>query len=156
MSDCILWPASHVRKSGYGWVMYQGKVTYPHRMVMGFPNGQVGHICHDEAALRGECAGGPDCLHRRCVNPEHLRVMTAVENSEASPHTRVARKFNTHCVHGHEFTPENTIWESKGNGYRGRKCRECHYKRNRDAHARRKANEGVQEMSSIESSTEVV
>lgn len=131
MTDCILWPEDHVKPNGYGWLMLNGQVVYAHRMVMGFPDGQVGHLCHDRAAAAGECAGGPSCLHRRCVNPEHLAVMTAGENLAASPHNRVARKFDTHCSKGHEFTPENTIWESKGRGYRGRKCRECKRARER-------------------------
>jgi len=32
----------------------------------------------------------------------------------------------THCKHGHEFTPENTILENNG---RHRRCRTCHYAR---------------------------
>lgn len=132
MSDCILWPADHVKPNGYGWTTHEGKVVYAHRKVMGFPDGIVGHTCHDEAAARGECAGGSTCLHRRCVNLDHLKVMTQSENLEASPHTRVARKFATECSRGHEFTPENTIWESKGKGYRGRKCRTCRNDRARE------------------------
>jgi hypothetical protein len=27
----------------------------------------------------------------------------------------------THCVHGHEFTPENTLWREEG----WRNCRAC-------------------------------
>lgn len=36
-----------------------------------------------------------------------------------------ARK--THCKHGHEYTPENTMPQTKG----GRQCRECHRIRHR-------------------------
>ena len=132
MSDCVLWPADHIKPNGYGWTMYQGRVVYAHRLVMGFPDGQVGHVCHDEAARRGECTGGSTCLHRRCVNREHLAVQTAAQNLASSPNNRVARKFDLYCRKaGHAFTPENTIWESKGKGYRGRKCRACHNERMR-------------------------
>lgn len=41
-----------------------------------------------------------------------------------------AKAAQTHCVNGHEFTPENTITRSRG---RGRECREC-----RRAHDRRR------------------
>lgn len=129
--DCILWPADHIKPNGYGWLSFDGKVVYAHRWALGFPTGQVGHLCHDRAAAAGECAGGPTCIHRRCVNPEHLTVMTAGENLGASPLTRVARRYDTHCQRGHEFTPENTIWESKGRGYRGRRCRTCKRERER-------------------------
>lgn len=125
MTDCILWPEDHVKPNGYGWLSIKGEVVYAHRFVMGFPDGQVGHACHDRAAIAGECTGGKTCLHRRCVNPTHLVVQTAGENLEASPLTLVARKFATHCKRNHEFTPENTIWHRVGRGYFGRKCRAC-------------------------------
>lgn len=125
MSECILWPADHIKPNGYGWISVKGKLEYAHRFVMGLPDGQVGHACHDRAAAAGECAGGPTCLHRRCVNPDHLVVQTAAENLASSCNNLVARKFATTCQRGHDFTPENTIWESKGNGYVGRKCRTC-------------------------------
>lgn len=37
----------------------------------------------------------------------------------------------THCKHGHEFTPENIIWE---HGWR--RCRTCHNRRQRKRRAR--------------------
>lgn len=41
------------------------------------------------------------------------------------------RAATTHCVHGHEYTPENTLL----NGYGWRYCREC----NREAARRYQA-----------------
>lgn len=32
----------------------------------------------------------------------------------------------THCPHGHEFTPENTLWINRKTGERHRRCKECH------------------------------
>lgn len=48
------------------------------------------------------------CRNRTCVNPEHLRAVTPRENTLVglSPTADNARK--THCIRGHEFTPENT------------------------------------------------
>jgi len=31
----------------------------------------------------------------------------------------------THCIHGHEYTPENTIVKIRTNGLKQRNCRQC-------------------------------
>lgn len=31
----------------------------------------------------------------------------------------------THCVHGHEYTPENTLWRRQINGNPTRRCKTC-------------------------------
>jgi hypothetical protein len=43
------------------------------------PDGMtVEHDCHTQDL---SCIGGDSCLHRRCVNPDHLRLVTREENS---------------------------------------------------------------------------
>lgn len=54
------------------------------------------------------------CRNRKCVNPYHLEPVTNKENSFR------ARK--THCIKGHEFTPENTVIRYDG----GRRCKTCY------------------------------
>ena len=65
------------------------------------------------------------CLNRRCVNPRHLEaVTTQINNARAGALLPKA----THCVNGHEFTPENTYW-ARLRGRRVtpfRQCRTCH------------------------------
>jgi hypothetical protein len=82
----------------------------------------VDHICHNEAALRGECMGGNSCAHRGCVNPGHLRAVTTRENWASSPLTMSAmRKSRTHCIRNHPYDETNTKIRPDG----ARECREC-------------------------------
>lgn len=66
------------------------------------------------------------CRNRTCVNPDHLDVVTHQENCRRGyPLGLVAnwrkKRAQTHCVHGHEFTLENT-----GTNHGRRFCRACH------------------------------
>lgn len=82
----------------------------------------IDHACHDP----DDCTGGPSCPHRRCCNPAHLRASTVEANS--APDRQWTKARWTHCIHGHEFTPENTyVWP--GNGTRS--CRACDADRHR-------------------------
>jgi hypothetical protein len=114
--------------SGYGivWVgAPEGRrLRRAHRahyelMIGPIPEGMtLDHTCHNEDPT---CLGGPTCLHRRCVNLEHLEPKSRGANVNASPRSN-ARK--THCKWGHEFTPENTsVWRGH------RKCRACDRRR---------------------------
>lgn len=57
------------------------------------------------------------CRNRRCVNPDHLEPVTMKVNLQRGNNWQ---RDKTHCKHGHEFTPDNTVWRK---GFR--KCREC-------------------------------
>jgi len=73
------------------------------------------------------------CRNRACVNPKHLRVVTPRQNVlENSESITAKNRAKTHCIRGHEFTPENLIPRSSGH----RTCRACNNllqnKRNRE------------------------
>lgn len=105
--SCWLWTGS-LDTSGYGILRVGKKTTSAHRFAYEV---QVGLI-----------AGGMQldhlCCVRNCVNPAHLEQVTPEENM------RRVRERNTHCQHGHEFTPENTYWM--------RACRICQVERQRE------------------------
>jgi hypothetical protein len=57
------------------------------------------------------------CRNVVCVNPAHLEPVTRAENM------RRRSAAQTHCKHGHEFTPENTYYYWHGGRHRA--CRAC-------------------------------
>jgi hypothetical protein len=72
------------------------------------------------------------CRNRRCVNPDHLEVVTRGENVLRGDGDLARAARASHCKHGHEFTPENTHINAKG----WRCCRTCWRRRARESVAR--------------------
>lgn len=62
------------------------------------------------------------CRNTLCVNPDHLEAVTHKENllRGIGPTSINAKK--THCIHGHEYTPQNTDYKPNGT----RRCKTCH------------------------------
>ena len=124
---------------GYGMLSIDGKEGSTHRLSYKIFKGQIpkgriiDHKCHDPE----KCHGGPTCPHRRCVNPEHLELSTHKENTSKERSCRSLgsyewqakglaaslerRRLLTHCIRGHEFTPENTAISKRGQ----RGCKKC-------------------------------
>lgn len=69
------------------------------------------------------------CRVRRCCNPEHLEPVTNVENVMRGEGFAPKYATATHCVNGHEFTPENTRTRTRPEG--GRDCKACNTERAR-------------------------
>jgi hypothetical protein len=110
-TNCWLWVGA-VQTSGYGSVGIGNKRTaLVHRLSYEAHNGPI-----------------PDgltidhlCRNKTCVNPDHLEPVTLAEN------IRRAAAAITHCVHGHELTPENLLNRKDGK----RNCRTCANERRR-------------------------
>lgn len=67
------------------------------------------------------------CRNRACVNPEHLEPVTHHENIHRGEGLAAQNAQRTHCVNGHEFTPDNTYTRKRQGG--GRICKTCIYAR---------------------------
>ncbi len=108
-SSCWLWVGSMYR-NGYG--KYGRKGIMAHRI---FYTLFREHVPEDMALDHL-------CKVRRCVNPDHLEIVTLAENIRRGDSLWGLNSRKTHCKRGHEFTLKNTgVQRSDG----GRVCRKC-------------------------------
>lgn len=118
--SCWIWGASvtnssrpHLAPRWYGRFVINGKSDYAHRVSYKLFNGeipkkmQIDHICRNTL----------------CVNPKHLEVVTARENTVRGDAPNLLRKLRTktHCLNGHELSGENIRYSKTG-----RYCIICH------------------------------
>lgn len=61
------------------------------------------------------------CRNRKCVNPDHMEIVTQGTNVLRGYTLAGMNARKTHCKNGHEFTPENTRIRRHG----WRECRQC-------------------------------
>lgn len=91
-------------------------------MVGPIPKGLcVDHVCHNEDP---SCKGGA-CRHRRCVNPDHLRLATMRENILAGRSPSAVNARARECIRGHPLMDENLRTGTDSKGRVVRACREC-------------------------------
>lgn len=108
------WWSGGLTRGGYGQLRHRGATgRYAHREMYFVTHGT--HLVPDDVVMHL-------CDNPSCINPEHLRLGTNLENIRdmlAKGRHGNARK--TACCHGHPFTPRNTRVELSGR----RQCREC-------------------------------
>lgn len=92
--------------NGYGRIQrqYVHRIAYEHAKGPIPPRLDIDHLCRV----------------RNCINPDHLEAVTRRENLLRGETLTAWHAAKTHCIHGHEYTPENT-----GRTAGGRFCRAC-------------------------------
>ncbi len=122
-SECWEWLGA--KSDGYGRLKVDGRACRAHRFAYELLVGPI----PDEMTLDHLCR------NRACVNPAHLEIVTNKDNVLRGEGVTAENAIKTHCVHGHEFTDENTYVIKTGPKAGGRECRTCHRERKRDADA---------------------
>lgn len=123
VTGCWEWIAA-LDGHGYGVINFNNSAHKAYRIAYKIfigdipTNMQLDHDCHNKDTT---CLGGNSCIHRRCVNPDHLKVVTQRINllNGKGPAAINARK--TSCNRGHELTFDNVYVYPNGK----RKCIVC-------------------------------
>lgn len=113
-SGCVLWLGA-VNNHGYGVLGRTGRNRFAHRVAWRLANGPIpdgSHVCHK-------------CDVPSCIKPSHLFIGSAKHNiADCVAKGRHFWAAKTHCPHGHEYTPENTVVRKRASGT-FRRCLAC-------------------------------
>jgi hypothetical protein len=130
-TGCWLW-IGHFNATEYGQISYQGKMWRAHRLIYLF---EMGHLPESSRGPKADTVVLDHiCNERSCVNPRHLCITTARDNTLSLHSNTTARKnsLKTACPKGHVYN------YTYPDGRRG--CSECRiasakvsYYRNRGA-----------------------
>jgi hypothetical protein len=111
-----------ITNNGYSRIRVNDKNIQAHRWAWELVNGQI----PDEFVI------DHICRNRKCVLPEHLRMVTQQKNIMAGLHNIDNR---SHCNQGHPFVKENIMIRKSGK----RECAECNRIRARTNYAKKVA-----------------
>lgn len=110
VENCWQWIGA-VNNNGYGRIRAGGRNTQAHRYAYELRRGpipdglQIDHLCKNPT----------------CVNPDHLEVVTLVENVMRGTSRAADNARKTHCHRGHPLSGENLSLREDGT----RHCRTC-------------------------------
>jgi hypothetical protein len=123
-TGCIEW-TGRVGHKGYAQIRVGDRRPVAHRVAWELERGPI-----PEGMVIDHL-----CRNRRCINVDHLEVVTPQENTLRG-NTRAAYFVGREtCEHGHPWTPENTYKRKAG----GRECKACNLIRGKAAREARRA-----------------
>lgn len=113
-TPCWTW-AAHSIRGGYGTIAWKNRATGVHRLLYAWlvgpvPLGPIGLVPEIDHL----------CRNRACCNPAHLELVTRQENVLRGESMAARNAKKTHCKRGHEFSPDNSVYKS-----RGWQCKTC-------------------------------
>jgi hypothetical protein len=123
-TECWEWGGER-NENGYGRTHRGGRYIGAHRAVYELLVGPI----PEGLVLDHLCRNPP------CVNPAHLEPVTNKTNILRGVGVGAVNAQKTHCIRGHEFTPENIRWIAPNwpGGAERRACRTCRREKNREA-----------------------
>jgi hypothetical protein len=132
---CWEWTSSTITDENYAMTWWDGRMRMAHRAIYEILVGEIpADLTLDHLCCSPEwCSGGVECMHRRCVNPDHLTPASGRDNTLRGNGIAARHARRTECSKGHPFDAENTAVRSGG----GRRCRTCQREATRASEARR-------------------
>jgi hypothetical protein len=115
-TGCWLW-AGYGDGRGYGFARSRGRNWRAHRLAWEILRGSIPVDMTIDHLCKVKC----------CVNPDHMEVVTAAENTLRADTFSGLNARKESCPSGHIYVGNNIKW------YQGRRyCRACHQKYNRE------------------------
>lgn len=117
-TPCLMWRGTPTKR-GYGVLTVKRRQSYAHRFAYEAQHGEI-------PARTPRLVLDHLCRNLACVNADHLDLVTDRENVLRGESFAAVNHVKTHCIHGHEYTAENT-YVTPSTGHRA--CRECRRRR---------------------------
>jgi hypothetical protein len=127
LGGCLQWQGA-LDAYGYGIFWFEGKSVRAHRWAY---IQKFGPVAEDRVMDHL-------CRNRWCVNPDHLEPAGNIENFRRGWGYRLQNGMTDRCIHGHEYTPENTYVRPSTGHWQCRTCIRARKRALREAAKERK------------------